>query len=441
MKVIIEPMHSVLKKVVATLDAATCLKFKQNVLKKVQASAVMPGFRKGKVPLDILNRRYADIIADEVKQSLLGEVVEYLKSTEKLEIASLVKTDFEDAVDGQQTVSLEVEVIPEITLPDYKNFLLEEENIQIKDEEIRDFIAHLQKQQATYEVVHREANMRDYVKIAYEGICDGEPVDNFKDVPHAWRKQKSTWEEVGSGVAVGIPEIINGIVGMKAGDKKDIKVLFPENFAVHALRGKEGYYTVEMQEVREVKMPAMDEAFFKNYQVKNLNELNDFARKTLMERKRQAYAGQQKQRISEFLIQSVTCDLPPSWVKRESEKVLQEMVNLFATHGVKNDLLEEQKEKVIQKAQSIAEDRVKLNLCFEKIAAQEKLQLEGKDIEPVLIQEAMQRQISAQKMLQMVQKNSPLRQEIQQKSMQAKLINWLFCYLENKQKNVEKKED
>ncbi|MDR0393139.1 MAG: trigger factor [Puniceicoccales bacterium] len=441
MKVIIEPIRSVLKKVVATLDAATCLKFKQNVLKKVQTNAVMPGFRKGKVPLDILNRRYADIIADEVKQVLLNEVVEYLKSTEKLEIASLAKADFEDAGDGQQMVSLEVEVTPEITLPDYKNFLLEEDNMQVKDEEVRDFIAHLQKQQATYEVVHREANIRDYVKIAYEGICEGEPVDNFKDVPHAWRKQKSTWEEVGNGMAAGVPEIIDGIVGMKVGDKKNIKVLFPENFAVHALRGKEGCYAVEMQEVREVKMPAMDETFFKHYQVQNLDELNDFARKTLVERKRQAYAGRQKQRISEFLIQSVTCDLPPSWVKREAEKVLQEMVDLFATHGVKNALLEEQKESVIQKAQSIAEDRVKLNLCFEKIAAQEKLQLEGKDIEPVLIQEAMQRRIPAQKMLQMVQKNSQLRQEIQQKATQAKLINWLFCYLENQQKNIEKKKD
>ncbi|MDR1255125.1 MAG: trigger factor [Puniceicoccales bacterium] len=441
MKIIVEPIHSVLKKVVATVDAATCLKFKQNVLKKVQANAAIPGFRKGKVPLDILNRRYADIITEEVKQSLLNEVIEHLKSTEKLEIASLVKADFEETTGDQQKVSLEIEITPEITLPDYKNFLLEEEAIQVKDEEIRDFIAHLQKQQATYEVVHREANRRDYVKIAYDGVCDGESVDNFKDVPHAWRKQKSTWEEVGNGMAPGIPEIIDGIVGMKVGDKKDIKVLFPENFAVPTLRGKEGCYTVEMQEVREVKMPAMDEAFFKNYQVKNLDELNDFARKSLVERKRQAYAGQQKQRISEFLIQSVTCDLPPSWVKREAEKVLQEMVNLFATHGVKNDLLEEQKENVIQKAQSIAEDRVKLNLCFEKIAAQEKLKLEGKDIEPVLIQEAMQRQITAQKMLQMVQKNSQLRQEIQQKAMQAKLINWLFGYLENQQKNIEKKKD
>ncbi|MDR2769097.1 MAG: trigger factor [Puniceicoccales bacterium] len=440
MKLIIEPIQSVLKKVVATLDAATCLKFKQNVLKKVQTNAVIPGFRKGKVPLDILNRRYADVIADEVKQSLLKEVLEYLKNTEKLELASLVKTDFEETADGQQTVSLEVEVAPEITLPDYKNFLLEENNMQVKDEEIRDFIAHLQKQQATYEVVNREASVQDYVKIAYEGFCEGEPVDNFENVPHVWRKQKSTWEEVGN-VASGIREVIEGVVGMKVGERKDVKVIFPEDFTVNELRGKKGHYTIEMQEVREIKMPVVDETFFKSHQVQNLDELNDFARKTLMERKQQEYARQQKQRISEFLIQSVTCDLPPSWIKRETEKVLQEMVNLFSAHGIKNALLEEQKENVVQKAQVIAEDRIKLNVCFEKMAAREKLQLEGKDIEPVLIQEAMQRQITAQKMLQMVQKDAQLRQEIQQKSMQAKLINWLFCYLENQQKNVEKKKD
>ena len=124
--------------------------------------------------------------------------------------------------------------------------------------------------------------------------------------------------------------------------------------------------------------------------------------------------------------------MPQAWVKRETEKVLQEMVDVFSSHGITDEKLTQEKEMVVQKAQSIADERIRLNLCFEKIAKQENLHLEGKDIEPVLIQEAMRRQIPAQKMLQMAQRDLKLRQDIQQKSMQAKMINWLFNQLAHK---------
>ena len=142
--------------------------------------------------------------------------------------------------------------------------------------------------------------------------------------------------------------------------------------------------------------------------------------------------------ISEFLIQSVNCELPASWLRAETDRVLQELGNLFSSHGVKNTMLEEQKGALVEKAQSIARDRIKLNLCFEKIFKEEKLKLEGQDIERVLIQEAAQRHMTPQKLLQLVQKDEAERNDIQGKAFQAKMINWLFDTL-NKKSDVAKK--
>ena len=425
MKTHIEPINSVSKKVTVTFDAKLCEDIRLSVLKKAQAEVTLPGFRKGKVPLTLLSQRYADALEGEFKQALVSKALEHLKGKEKLDVVSVTKMEFSN-VDKGKALELEVELSPEFELPKYKEFKLDPKKIEVSSEEAKDFIERLQKQQATYEVVDRPAESKDYVKLAYEGFIDGKPLEDYAGLPHLWAKQKMTWEEVDAGDGAGIPEIVSGVKGLKKGDKKDITVKFPETFAVKELQKKEGVYKVEILEVREVRLPELDEKFLEGLKVKSLDELNSFAEKTIHDRKEQEFAVQQKQKISEFLIQSVLCDLPSSWVKVETDKVLQEMVNLFSSHGVNNTMLEEQKSALFEKAQGIARDRIKLNLCFEKIFKEEKLQLEGRDIEFVLVQEAAQRHMTPQKLLQLVQKNEEEKNNIRSKAFQAKMINWLF---------------
>ena len=433
MKTHIESINSVSKKITVAFDGKLCEDVQNTVLKKAQSQAVISGFRKGKVPFEILKQRFGDALKSEFRQELISKALEYIKNEDKLNVVAIGKADFSDQDDGQ-SLEMEVELQPEIELPDYKKFKLDEAKIEVAEAEVKDFIERLQKQQASYDVVDRSAQSKDYVKLSYSGTVDGRPVDEFQGLPHIWTTQKATWEEVDATDEMGIPEIVKGIKGLKAGDKKDIKVKFPKTFAVKELQQKEAIYSVEIAEVREVKLPELNEAFFKQLQVKDLEGLKQFAEKTICSRKEQEFAAQQKQKISEFLIQSVACDLPPSWVYAETQKVLQEMVNLFSSHGVKNAALEEQKSALFEKAQSIARDRIKLNLCFEKIFKIEKLQLETQDIERVLVQEAAQRHITPQKLVQMVRKDEAERNAIQGKAFQAKMINWLFDTLNKKDK-------
>ena len=135
--------------------------------------------------------------------------MEHLKQSDKMDVVAVVKSDFSDKDKGQE-LHLEVELAPEIALPDYKSFQLDKADFEVSEAEVSDFIERLQKQQASYEVVEREAQSKDYVKLSYEGFVDDQPIDSYQGLPHLWAKQKMTWEEVDAQETPGIPEIVKG---------------------------------------------------------------------------------------------------------------------------------------------------------------------------------------------------------------------------------------
>ena len=429
MKFHIEPVSAVMQKASVTFDAKECEAAQISVLKNLQATATLPGFRKGKVPFELLKQRFGDGLEAEVNQTLLQQALRQIKDEQPdLKIAVVTKADFSEKDKGR-LLEAEFEVAPQLTLPDYKNFQLEPMNIVVSEEEKAAFIARLRKQHATYEAVDRAVQSGDYVKLSYEGTVGGKPVQSYGDVPPLWSKQTGTWEEADAKDGFGIPEIVAGLVGLKIGDEKDIAVHFPEDFAVEPLRKKEGTYHVSVLEVREVKLPPLDEDLFKKLQVKDAAQLTSFAEANIRRQKEYEYASEQKQRIADFLIQSVTSDLPSTWIKNTTDKVLREMVNLFSAHGVKSEEMEAQKENLHEKARTIAIDRVKLNLCFEKIFADEKLKLENRDFEPIILQESRSLRIPPKQLVQKIQQDEALREDIRMKAFQAKMINWLFVLL------------
>ena len=426
-----ESIGTVVQEVTATVDAETYEATRSSVLKKIQKQLSWPGFRKGKVPFSFLQQRYPEEIQGEVRQTLVQKLLEQLKQEKHWDIAAVTKTDF-TGNDHEQEMTVELEIAPDIQLPDYQHFPLEPENITISETEKNDFIERIRKQYATYEVVHRPIHPKDYVKLSYEGTVEGKPINEYPNVPPLWGKQTGTWEEADATDGLGIPEIVSGLDGLNVGDTKEITVHFPENFAAEALQKKQGTYRVSILEVREVKLPELNEEFLKKLQVKDVTELQSFAEKAIRRQKEQAYAVQQKHRITEFLVRSVTNDLPSTWIENSTKNVLQEMVNLLSSHGVTEQEREEQKAVLYEKAKAIAIDRIKLNLCFEKIYQKEQLKLENRDIEPVILQEAQARRIPPEKFVQKIRQDPALQNDIRTKAFQAKMINWLFQQLRPK---------
>ena len=192
----VETVDSVSKKVTAVFEASAYRNAEAMVLKAAQSKAVLPGFRKGKVPTELLKQRYGQAMESELKEQLVKQALDYAVPKEKLSIAAITDVDYSD-LSTKRAVSITVEIKPEVSLPDFKNFQLEKADVAVKDTEVTEFITRLRKQYATYNTVDRAIQKNDYVKLSYEGFVGEKPVGDFGDVSSVWSKQKSIWQEAG----------------------------------------------------------------------------------------------------------------------------------------------------------------------------------------------------------------------------------------------------
>ncbi len=425
MKANIENISPVSQKVNITVEPVNLKNAQETVFASLQQKLTLPGFRKGKVPFEILQKRYAKEIQDEIKRSLFNQALELLEKEQKVKIVGVEKYEF-SLNDTEGSLTLFIETLPGFTVPDYASLKLEPFSENVDEKDVDAFIERLRKQNASYEIVDRTVQKGDYVKLSYKGSIDSTLIESMPDVPKIWGTQKMTWEEAGNLDNPGVSAIIEGIVGMQKGQSKDLLMNFPSDFTVPTLVGQKAIYSVEVHEVREPKLPALDEAFCKQHQVKSLEELRESIAKTLKEQKALAYRNRQKQIISEFLTKNMDCVLPKSLLQAETEDVLQEMVNLFSGRGVNERTLKNQKDTLVEKAQAFAQERLKLKLCLQKIAEEENLRLEEKDLQQAILQEAVRQRLSVEKLVQWLKKNRLERDRLQRNAFQSKILHFIY---------------
>jgi trigger factor len=217
--------------------------------------------------------------------------------------------------------------------------------------------------------------------------------------------QETTWEEAGSEDAPGVRAIIDGLVGMKAGDTKEVTMEYPEDFKPDVLAGKTAVYSLEAKEVREKVMPEMDEAFFTSLQVKDKAELLERLAENITNQKKQQNANAERQQITEELLNCVDFPVPQSGIDSETDSVLRDFMQRNMQQGVSKDDLEKHKESLHDGASKAAHDRIKSRLILTKIAEKEKIQVENEDFSRMIMMEAQQSGQNPEKLVKELRKD------------------------------------
>ncbi|MGK0464237.1 MAG: trigger factor, partial [Lentimonas sp.] len=262
------------KEVSVDVAAAEIANIHKQLVNEFQREAKIPGFRSGKAPENVILTRFAKELKSELAKRVIN--MAYQEGVGKLdfEVFSVVESnEVEVAPDKNVSVSFTVDVLQEFELPDYEGLKLTVKPTEPTAEEIDTVVKQMLSQRAEFNTVEKTVEKGDYVKCSYEGKIGEELIAEIVPDKPMWGTQKNTWEEAGTDQPYGVPVIIEGLVGMKAGDKKEVPMDFPEDFEFEALAGKKGIYSVEVEEVREKILPEMDEAFFKSMQLKDEAEL------------------------------------------------------------------------------------------------------------------------------------------------------------------------
>lgn len=427
MKTDVQDINPTRKTIAVTVTSEEITEQEAKLIKDFQRQAKIPGFRPGKAPENMVRSRFAKDIQQELKQRIISQAHQEGVAGADFEVFTIVELEEGEITSGQDAViTFTVDVIPEFNLPAYEGLKVSAEPTDASDEEVTKMLDQILSQRAEFNVAEKAAEKGDYVQCGYVGKIGDELVADLVPDATMYGSQKTTWEEAGSEDAPGVRAIIDGLVGMKAGDAKEVTMEFPEDFKPEALAGKTAVYSLEAKEVREKVMPEMDEAFFKSLQVKDEAELRERIAENISNQKKQQNANAERQQITEELLKAVDFPIPESGVERETESVLRDFMRRNMQQGVSAEEFEKHKESLHEGASKAAHDRLKSRLILTKIAEKEKIKVENEDFSRMIMMEAQQSGQNPEKVVKELRKDQSRINDMRREIILGKTMDWLL---------------
>lgn len=291
-------------------------------LKDAAKNIRINGFRKGKVPMKIVKQRYGA----GVRQEVVGEVISrsFYEAAQKEDVKpagqpSIQPKEMGEGKDLEFVATFEV--YPEVALGDISGFKVTRESAEITDEDIDNMIETLRKHQATYEAVDRASADGDQVNIDFTGTKDGEEFEGGKAEGHNLVLGSNSM----------IPGFEDGIVGMKAGDEKTIKVTFPEDYQSEDLKGAEVEFAIKVNSVSEQTLPELKKAFFQNFGLEKggIKAFQKEVKANMQRELKNALKAKVKSQVMDQLIESHEVELPKALVGNEIDVLRNQMMQRF----------------------------------------------------------------------------------------------------------------
>ncbi|TLD82815.1 trigger factor [Helicobacter trogontum] len=368
----------------------------------------LDGFRKGKVPVSIVKTRYKDSLLEESRQQSINEffsnAIKALNITEKDVIGQPLITKFEEHEDGIE-VELKIGITPDFSVNNAINCMPKFELEKITDEQVEERLKQLAKNRAP--IVPSEAKELKSGHIAhidFEGFLDGKAFDGGKA-----EKFDLT---IGSNQF--IPGFEDALIGMEIGEEKMIDVTFPENYQAPNLAGKAVQFKVKLHAIKQKDEVAVDDAFAKailgDKEENTLTTLKDQIRKDLeMESKMKLYNEKLKEEALENIAKAFTFDLPENILEQEMNVLLNNEISAMKQEEVEALKDNQDKVKELREAQRPkAETSVRVTFVVDKLAKQEKINVDDNEVFQTLYYESMMSGQNPQEVIEHYRKNNLL---------------------------------
>ena len=423
MNITVENLAPCKKLVRVELDATVVDETFAAITKNFQKAAALPGFRPGKAPLPMVVKKYDADIKDEAKRKLIGD--SYRKALDEKKINAIGYPDIEE-IQFERSQPLifaaTIETAPEFELPEYKGLPVKRDNRTVVEADVDRALELLARQQVKFATVERELRTGDVAVVNYTGTVDGKPISDLAPTAKGLTEQKNFWVDVAAeSFIAGFGE---QLAGAKAGDKRTVTVDFPADFVTKELVGLKGVYEVEVVEVKEKILPAIDDAFAKTYGADDLGKLREGVRKDLENELKTSQEKSVRGQLLGGLLGRVTFDLPEAVVAQETRNVVYNIVQENSKRGVARDIIEQQKEEIYTAAARSAKDRVKLSFLVQRIAAKEGIQVTQEEVVHRVQALATAYQIPVEKFIKDLQKRNGVN-EIYEQIAHEKVVRLL----------------
>lgn len=291
-------------------------------IRSLAKTAKIDGFRKGKVPVSHIRAQYGAGIQQEVINDVIRDTVFQVLADKKVRAVGVPSIDDVKLENDFLVYQASVETMPEVQVKGLDEIEVERQMATVSDGDVDTMIENLQKQRQTFETKDGELADGDEATFDFEGSIDSEKfeggsAENFRLI-------------IGSGQM--IPGFEDGMKGMKAGEEKTIKVTFPEDYQAENLKGKEADFKITLKEVKEAKLPELNDEFFELFGVTEggLDKLKTDVRKNMEREIKNAARNQVKQAAFDALVDKNEFDVPNAMLAAEIDRQRNLMLQRFA---------------------------------------------------------------------------------------------------------------
>ncbi len=442
----VEQLDSINYKISATINKEDIDKAFDKIAKEASKTVQVDGFRKGKVPVSIVKKLFKDkLLRDAKSQAIQDALSKAYKEANLNPNEFLGEPFFEKYEENDETIELEMIVSkrPEFELGDYSDLVPEYEKPTASEEEIEKELQEIAKQYAKPKKIKEDRPLQegDVAVFDFKGYIDGEEFEGGSATNYELK--------------IGSKQFIEGfedqMIGMKAGEKKRIKVKFPQNYQAANLAGKEAEFDITLHEVKEFFTPNIDDELAKLALGKpdaSLDELKKHAKKIVEDNKaRKLYEEELKPKILENIVKKYDFDLPKNIVEQEIDNLANQKARELSEEELKE--IRENKEKLDELRESVrkdAEDSVRATFVVDALAKAEKVEVSDGEISQVLYYEALFSGQDPQKLIEYYQQNNLIpvvKMGITEDKLFTKLLK-LYENEENKEENnnsTEQKEE
>ena len=362
-----------------TLDADETKAVVKDVEKAFVREAKLPGFRPGKVPIELIRKEFAQGLKQETDRAIFQRnIAAAVKDAALDEVAIADVKDITFNAEGASFVAT-IDVKPVFKLPAYKGLKIEKKDTAVSDETVQDHLNRLRMAYAKYEDAKEgeAVSEGDFVQIDYAGTVGGKPILEIAPDAKIVANGTGFWTQVEEGRF--LPEILDAVKGMKAGETKEgVKATFDKESAPDGLKGAKAVYTVTVKGFRRRILPT-DAEFVEKAKAESLEKLTATVREQLEKQATAQEAMRRENEAVELLLRKADFDVPPSQVRRATDGYLQQLAERAQYSGLNAEYFEKNRDKIMKDAEESATKQVRLWYLIDAIAAEEKI--EAKDDE------------------------------------------------------------
>lgn len=398
-------------------------KFEEAIKKVYTKSAkyfTIPGFRKGKAPFAIVEKKYgSEIFYEDAFNELVPEIYEEALKDNKVAAVSRPNIDVQKMEKGSDLeFTAVVQTKPEVKLGKYKGIELKKVEYNVSDEDVDHELSHMQEHNARVITVEdRAAKEKDIAVIDFEGFVDGKAFEGGKAEKH----------ELELGSHSFIPGFEEQVIGMKKDEEKDINVKFPEEYFSKELAGKDAVFKVKVHEIKEKKLPDLDDEFAKDVsEFDTLKELKaDIKDKKQKENDSRAKREQEDNAV-EAVANNTEINIPSGMIDTEVENMLADMEQQLSYQGISLDqylkMMNKTRKEIEDNYKEQAEKNVKARLIVEAIIKEEKIEADEKEVKAKLEEMAT----AYGRKVEDLEKNENLKQYIEESVKSEKAVEFVI---------------